>query len=165
MQSLRDLFAITIAIILSACSTPIPSPQSSWKQATGQIQSRGGTTPIVGEIAIRYDDDHFLAEITKGPSLPLLKIYAQGAHPAEVVVRGALARGSWKGAPANAPAALQAWVALPEVFHWAVAQKDRNPFFTITLPGLKTAGSRDGDALSRFEYTRGGEQVVVRLQP
>jgi hypothetical protein len=164
MQPLRALYSLTIALFISACAAPMPSPQSSWKQATGQIQSSGGTTPIVGEIAIRYDDQNFLAEITKGPSLPLLKIYAKGAHAEEVVVRGALARGSWKGAPAAAPAALQAWVALPEVFHWALAQKDRNPFYTINLPGIKTAGSRDGDALKHFEYTREGEKVVVRLQ-
>ena len=164
MHSLRALATVTTAVIFSACAAPMPSPQSSWKQATGQIQAQGGTTPIVGEIAIRYDDENFLAEITKGPSLPLLKIYGKGAHPEEVVVRGALARGSWKGAPSAAPEALQAWVALPEVFHWAIAQKDRNPFYTINLPGIKTAGSRDGDALKHFEYTRGAEKVVVHLQ-
>ena len=164
MHSLRLLFAAAIAVTLTACATQFPSPNASWKQATGQIQTRGGATPIVGEIAIRFDDENFLAEITKGPSLPLLKIYAKGLHAEEVTVRGALARGTWQGSPADAPPELQAWVALPEVFHWAQARKDGDRSYSIQLQGLKTGGRRSGEELSYLQYERGGEEVILRLQ-
>lgn len=165
MHSLRILFTAALVAFFTGCATQIPSPQPTWKQATGQIQSRGGATPIVGEIAIRYDDENFLAEITKGPSLPLLKIYAKGLHAEEVTARGALARGTWKGSPAEAPEALQALVALPEVFHWAQARKDGDRSYAIQLPGLTTAGRRAGDDLAYLEYERGGEKIILRLQP
>ena len=165
MQPLRILFTTATAILFSACATPIPSPQPSWKQASGQIQTRGGKTQVVGEIAIRYDDENFLAEITKGPSLPLLKIYGKGLHADEVIAQGALARGTWKGAPVNAPAALQAWVALPEAFHWAEARKDGDRSYSIQLPGVTTGGRRTGGKLAYLEYARGGEQIILHLQP
>lgn len=165
MHLLRALTTSTCALFFAACATPIPSPQPSWKQATGQIQSRGGATPIVGEIAIRWDDQNFLAEITKGPSLPLLKIYGKGRHAEEVIARGALARGTWKGSPTEAPEALQAWVALPEVFHWAQARKDGDRTYSIQLQGITTGGRRAGGELTYLEYSRGGEDVVLRLQP
>ena len=165
MHSLRLLSFATVALFLAACATPIPAPQSSWKQATGQVQSRGGATEVVGEIVIRYDDENFLAEITKGPSLPLMKIYGKGLHAEEVTVRGALARGSWTGAPAEAPEALQAWVALPEVFHWAQVRKDGDRSYAISLPGVKPAGRRTGKDLTYVQYERGGEEIILRLQP
>jgi hypothetical protein len=163
MHPLQILFTASLAALFSACAARIPSPQPTWKQATGQIQSRG-ETPIVGEIAIRYDDENFLAEITKGPSLPLLKIYGKGLHGEDVIARGALARGTWHGAPSQAPASLQAWVALPEVFHWALARKDGDKSYTIQLPGLKTGGRRVGEDLTYLEYSRGSEEVILRLQ-
>jgi hypothetical protein len=75
-----------------------------------------------------------------------------------------LARGTWHGSPSAAPEALQAWVALPEVFHWAQARKDGDRSYTIQLQGLKTSGHRGERDLSSFEYTRGGEEILVRLQ-
>jgi hypothetical protein len=164
MRPLLTLLIATCATFFGACATQIPSPQPSWKQATGQVQSRGGSTPIVGEIAIRYDEENFLAEITKGPSLPLLKIYGKGPHAEEVTLRGVLARGSWHGSPSAAPEALQAWVALPEVFHWANARKEGDRSYNIQLQGIKTGGRREGDDLSYLQYTRGGEEIIVRLQ-
>jgi hypothetical protein len=133
-------FALTASIVLAGCaSTPIPNPQPAWSQATGQIQSTGGKVAIVGEIVIRYDEENFLAEITKGPALPLLRIYAKGDN---VVARGALARGTWSGSPAKAPAALQAWAALPAAFQQARARGD---IASVTLE-------------------KGGEKIVCRLQ-
>jgi hypothetical protein len=165
IHSLRALFSCAAILLGGACAshTPIPGPQASWSQATGQIQTTGGAVPIVGEIAVRYDADNFLAEITKGPGLPLLKIYGKGAHSELVTVRGALARGSWSGSPATAPAALQAWVALPEAFHWARAKADGQPY-SIELPGVITGAHRVGKDLTYLEYTRGGEKIICHLQ-
>jgi hypothetical protein len=133
MKAIR-FFPLAVSVVLAGCaSTPIPNPQPTWSQATGQIQSIGG------KIAIRYDEENFLAEITKGPALPLLRIYAKGDT---VVARGALARGTWSGQPAKAPAALQAWAALPAAFQQARARGD---ITSVTLE-------------------KGGEKIVCRLQ-
>jgi hypothetical protein len=165
IHSLRALFSCAAILLIGACAshTSIPAPQASWSQATGQIQTSGGAVPIVGEIAVRYDAENFLAEITKGPGLPLLKIYGKGPHAEQVTVQGALARGGWSGSPADAPVALQAWVALPEVFHWARAQLDRMPY-SIELQGVKTGAHRAGKDLTLLEYTRGGEKIICHLQ-
>jgi hypothetical protein len=139
MKAIR-FFPLAVSVVLAGCaSTPIPNPQPTWSQATGQIQSIGGKIAIVGEIVIRYDEENFLAEITKGPALPLLRIYAKGDT---VVARGALARGTWSGQPAKAPAALQAWAALPAAFQQARARGD---ITSVTLE-------------------KGGEKIVCRLQ-
>src|SRR5687768_2016899 len=119
MKAIRLTTLAAVAGLAGCASTPIPNPEPAWSQATGQIQSTGGKTAIVGEIVIRYDRENFLAEITKGPALPLLQIYAKGAKGDAVVARGALARGTWSGSPDKAPPALQGWAALPAAFHEA----------------------------------------------
>ena len=134
-----NTLAAAVIGFAGCASTPIPNPDSAWSQATGQVQSTGGKVAIVGEIVIRYDRENFLAEITKGPALPLLRIYAKGDT---VVARGALARGTWSGSPAKAPPALQAWAALPGAFQQA---RTRGDITSITLE-------------------RGGEKIVCRLQ-
>lgn len=142
MKALQ-LTTLAVAVGLAGCaSTTIPNPQPAWSQATGQVQSTGGKTPIVGEIVIRYDRENFLAEITKGPALPLLRIYAKGAKGEAVVARGALARGTWSGSADKAPPALQGWAALPGAFHEAHARGN----------------------LSSIKIERGEEKIVCRLQ-
>lgn len=165
MNSIRLSTALAGIVSLGACATaPIPAPQPSWKQTTGQIQASGGSVALVGDIAIRYDQENFLAEITKGPGLPLLRLYAKGAHGEQIVASGALGRGSWSGPAASAPAALQAWAALPEVFHWAQAQARGDQSYRINLQGVTTGGRRAGGTVTYLEYQRGGEKVVARLQ-
>lgn len=144
---------------------PMPAPQAAWAQSTGQMKASGGKTEIVGEITIRSDAGNFLAEVSKGPGLPLLKIYAAGEHPNEVIVRGALARGGWKGHPLKAPEALQAWAVLPEVFHWARAQAKRDGAFAFSIADVKRAGRRAGDKVVYLELQRGVEKIVLHLDP
>jgi hypothetical protein len=167
MPSFRVFFSSLAAVALGACASvkPMPSPQPSWAHATGQIQTSGGAVDIVGEIAIRYDDQHFLAEISKGPSLPLLRIYAEGPHGETVTVRGALARGTWSGPASEAPDALKGIVALPEVFQWAKARAAGDKSYSIRTPDVKTGGRRVGKDLTYLEYTRLNEKIVLRLQP
>ena len=142
----------------------LPPPQATWAQATGQIQASGGQTPIVGEIVIRYDDQNFLAEVTKGPSLPLLKIYAKGAHAEAVTLRGALVRGAWRGAPAKAPANLKAWAALPEVFHWARHHVSGDDSYRVSVPGIEYNARRMDGRMTYLELRSGGERIICRLQ-
>ncbi len=77
----------------------------------------------MGEISIRADGENFLAEISKGPGLQLLTIYAHGTHGEDVRIRGPLAGSSYEGKAAHAPQKLQAWAALPEAFHSAQSRR------------------------------------------
>jgi hypothetical protein len=124
---IKSLIFITAAFALCACSkiSPMPTPAKSWTQHTGQIQTSGGARNIVGEITIRADRENFLAEITKGPGLQLLTIYAHGALGEEVQIQGPLAGGSYQGKAADAPEKLRAWAALPGAFHSAQAKTRR----------------------------------------
>jgi hypothetical protein len=166
MHFSRALAFVAAIATLSACAsnTPIPNPQASWAQATGQIQSSGGKVPIVGEIVIRHDRENFLAEVTKGPGLPLLRIYGKGAHGEQVTARGALARGSWSGSPEKAPAALKTWAALPAVFQWANAKASGDRNASLALSGVKTDGTTVSKGLMQLQYEVGKERIVCRLQ-
>lgn len=132
------------SLALCACSSfsPMPTPAKSWGQHTGQIQTSGGARNIVGEITIRSDRENFLAEITKGPGLQLLTIYAHAAPGEEVQIRGPLAGASYQGKAADAPERLRAWAALPGAFHSAQARARRE-----------------------FKSTSGNEVITCRLNP
>ena len=119
--------------------------------------------PVVGEIAIRYDNQNFLAEVTKGPSLPLVRIHAVGARPERVVVRGVLARGTWSGSPAKAPEALKAWVALPEAFHHAQARARGDNSSPISLADTKVDTTHSGGKVTSIEIERDGQRIICRL--
>ncbi len=124
---IKPLYFTAAAFALCSCSNlhPMPAPAKSWAQHTGQVQTSGGTRDIVGEITIRSDRENFLAEISKGPGLQLLTIYAHGTQGEVVRIRGPLAGGSYEGRAADAPAKLQAWAALPCAFHSAQARARR----------------------------------------
>ena len=160
MNSLRIFTTLAIVASLSACASRAPQPQPTWGQATGQVQSRGGKTAIVGEIVIRHDRENFLAEISKGPGVPLLTLYGKGAHAEKVSARSSLSTLGWSGSPTKAPAALKAWSALPEVFHLAQARARGDRAFALSIPDVKVITAKP----SAIEYERGGEKIVCRLQ-
>lgn len=138
---IKPLIFTAAAFALCACSSlsPMPTPAKTWAQHTGQIQTTGGARNIVGEITIRADRENFLAEITKGPGLGLLTIYAHGE---DVRIRGPLAGGSYEGKAAQAPQKLKAWAALPGAFHSAQAHARRE-----------------------FKLSGGSELITCRLNP
>lgn len=141
---IKSLIITTASLALCACSSlsPMPAPAKSWAQHTGQIQTSGGARDIVGEITIRSNRENFLAEITKGPGLQLLTIYAHGTRGEDVRIRGPLAGGSYQGKAADAPEKLRAWTALPGAFHSAQAQARRE-----------------------FKISHGKEIITCRLNP
>ena len=141
---IKSLLFSAASLALCACSSlsPMPTPAKSWAQHTGQIQTSGGARNIVGEITIRADRENFLAEITKGPGLQLLTIYAHGTLGEEVQIRGPLAGGSYQGKAADAPEKLRAWAALPGAFHSAQTQARRE-----------------------FKSSAGNEVITCRLNP
>ena len=158
-----SLLVLSVFAFASCATHAIPTPQPNWAQATGQIQTTGGRIAIVAEIAVRHDAANFLAEISKGPGAPLMRIYAKGAHGEQVTVRGD--RGSWSGSPSRAPKALQAFAALPEVFQWAQAQRRGDTAYALSLSDVQAAPQRSVGGYTVLEYQRNGEKVVARFQP
>lgn len=163
MHLVRLLLAVLGLCALTGCAGRIPDPQPQWAQATGQIQSTGGKLAIVGDIVIRHDPENFLAEISKGPSSPLLRLYAKGAH-GEKVTAHVPGRGGWSGSPASAPGVFKSWAVLPEVFQWAQSQAKGSNAVALQTPGIQPSVRTSGKKVTYLEYRIGEERILCRLQ-
>ena len=185
--TLQCALAVT-AMLFSACSALIvhPKPSASAIQRNGQVKFTSANENIVGEIVIRHDGENFLAEITKGPGVPLLTISAKfGADPKStqftdkhmIIARatGPLAHGGWTWKPKNLTKKnfsteklkepSRAWGAFPEVFMWGDA-KAKGESFRVCLPDV-VMHARTGDGeVRRFDYVRHenptGEALAMR---
>jgi len=173
----------TAALFLAACSTtkPAPNPGKNIIERHGQVKFSSASEQIVGDIAIQYEGDHFRAEITKGPGVPLLKLYARFGtdpnmkedtekHMRIVTASGPLARLGWSWRPTKSSAdkvkdPSRAWAALPEVFMWGEAQAKGEPF-RVSLPDTVMHARVSGGEVKRFDYTRHqnptGETLAMR---
>ena len=163
-------------MLFSACSVLIvhPKPSADATQRNGQVQFTSAREKIVGEIVIRHDAENFLAEITKGPGVPLLTLSAKfGTDPKSPVLAekhmliaratGPLAHGGWTWKPKDLtkenfkPAKLKdpsrAWGALPEVFMWAEAQA-KSGSFRVCLPDIVMHARTGTGEVQRFDYAR-----------
>lgn len=162
----------TAALFLGACSTT-----TAWKGGTerhGQVQFSSAKEHIVGEIAIRHDNEHFHAEITKGPGVPLLTISAKFGIDSKSKenkewqmisshVSGPLAHGrityspkdfAKKGAASEKLSApIYAWSALPEVFMWGEGEAT-GARVRVTLPNLATHSRTRNGHVGYFDYSR-----------
>ncbi|MEQ1852984.1 MAG: hypothetical protein ABMA01_15510 [Chthoniobacteraceae bacterium] len=160
--------AIIAPMFLASCATMIshPTPSPSWTERTGQVKLSSADASIVGDIVIRHDADNFVAEISKGPGLPLLKLSASfgtgaGGSREMLAVRatGPLARGGWTlkpesvgdGMNPNAKIHSRPWAALPEVFQWgeAVAKGGK---FEVRLPDITMRAKTAHGRVQGFEY-------------
>jgi hypothetical protein len=91
-----------------------------WQSRHGQLLYRGKRTTLIGEVLVRFSKAGDMElTFTKGPGIALLHIQ-QNANFARL--RGPLARGTWSGPTAQAPAALRGWLQLRELL-MASAQK------------------------------------------
>lgn len=171
---LQCAFAAT-TLLFSACSVLIvhPKPAADAVQRNGQVKFASRTENIVGDIVIRYDEKSLLAEITKGPGVPLLTLSAEfGADPANeqlkgrhmriVRVSGPLSHGGYIWRPTNLSEKnytkklqdpSRAWGALPEVFMWGEAKGARKEFQVCFPDIVMHARIGDGEVL-RFDYAR-----------
>jgi hypothetical protein len=173
--SLQCALAVT-AMLFSACSALIvhPQPSATAIQRNGQVKFTGAGEKIVGEIVIRHDSENFLAEITKGPGVPLLTISAKFGTDAKaktltekhmIVARatGPLSRGGWIWKPrdltkesypvSELKEPSRAWAALPEVFMWGDAKAKRESF-RVCLPDLVMHARVGNGEVQRFDYVR-----------
>lgn len=176
------------AMLFSACSALIvhPDPAPNSPQRSGQVQFTSASEKIVGEIVLRHDEHNFVAEITKGPGVRLLKISAtfgtgskstMGPERRMLIVRatGPLSHGGWTWKPRDLTKAnfkseklqepSRAWGALPEVFMWGDA-KAKGSDFHVTLPDIVMHARTDNGAVQRFDYVRHknptGEPLALR---
>jgi hypothetical protein len=173
--SVQCALAIT-AMLFSACSALIvhPKPSASATQRNGQVKFTSAGEKIVGEIVIRHDAENFLAEITKGPGVPLLTISAKfGTDPKSkdltekhmLIARatGPLSHGGWTWKPKDLAKktysteklkdSSRAWGALPEVFMWGDAQA-KGESFRVCLPDIVMHARAGHGAVQRFDYAR-----------
>lgn len=174
--STARLGLVIATLALGACQTPVshPTPGASWTQRNGQVKFTSAGTNVVGDIVIRHDADNFLAEVTKGPGVPLLTISARFAtgnartlkerHMTVVKATGPLANGGWTWRPdsetkKNKPDysklsdPSKAWGALPEVFEWAQARA-KGGDFRVLFPDVIMHSHSSGDFVERFDYRR-----------
>jgi hypothetical protein len=159
------------ALLLGACSTTAPQSKSAGNSTErhGQVKFSSPKEQIVGEIVIRHDGEHFHAEITKGPGVPLLTISAKfGTDPKakgmiSAHISGPLAHGGWTWRPQDLSKknfstdklkdSSRAWGALPEVFMWGEAEA-KGESFRVCLPDI-VMHARAGDGeVKRFDYAR-----------
>ena len=105
-----------LLVCLTSCQTlrhQFIQPSPEWQSRVGQLQYRGPKTSLIGEVLVRYSNQgDFELTFTKGPGVTLLTVRQDDKF---VRVSGPLARGSWSGPPAQAPARLRGWVSLREV--------------------------------------------------
>jgi hypothetical protein len=88
-------------------------PAPDWQSQIGQLQYRGPKMSLIGDVLVRYSSrGDFELTFTKGPGVTLITVRQDDKF---VRVSGPLARGSWSGPPAEAPARLRGWVSLREV--------------------------------------------------
>ena len=111
---IRAAAAIALAFALSSCAIhQFASPATDWNARTGQLLYHGRKTTLIGEVLVRFSNrGDFELTFTKGPGVTLLEVRQD---PNFVRVSGPLARGSWSGPPAQAPAHVRGWVELRDV--------------------------------------------------
>ena len=120
---LRFAAIILWALGLTSCATSghrFADPANDWQARNGQLLYRGHKSALIGEVLVRSSQaGDFELTFTKGPGVTLLMVQQNSTF---VRVSGPLARGSWSGAPANAPERLRGWVELRDVLMKAAGQ-------------------------------------------
>ncbi len=121
MQRLLPLFRrssiVLLLFYLTSCATVsrhhFTEPSQDWQAKSGQLLFHGAKTTIIGEVLIRFSQSgDFELTFSKGPGVTLMTV-RQDANFGRV--SGPLARGSWSGAPGNAPVRLRGWFELREL--------------------------------------------------
>lgn len=100
---------LLLPLLLAGCASvpPFPEPSSEWKTFSGQLQYANSERSLIGEFAGSRKGDEFRLDVSKGGSVPLLRISRHGQYWR---AEGALARGKWQGDLAHVPKPLRGWV-------------------------------------------------------
>ncbi|MEP6685818.1 MAG: hypothetical protein ABJB22_03500 [Verrucomicrobiota bacterium] len=119
-----DYFAGLVLLCLTSCQTTshlFSEPGRDWQTKSGQLQYRGPKTSLIGEVLVRFSKEgDFELTMSKGPGVTLMMIRQNASF---VRATGPLARGSWSGPTASAPARLRGWLELRDLLLHASDQK------------------------------------------
>jgi hypothetical protein len=158
----------------AAPKTAAPKAAATSTERRGTVKYTSPDENIDAQIVIHNDGENFVAEITKSPGTPLLKITAKFGtdpkatgltekHMLSVHVSGPLSHGggwTWKPsdlAKKNSAAKLKdhshVWGALPEVFMWGEAHATGDTF-RVCMPDIVIHGRAGGGEVLRFDYAR-----------
>ena len=114
-RSTSTILALVL-LSLTSCQTirhHFLAPARDWQARNGQLLYRGKRTKLIGEVLVRFSKTgDFELTFTKGPGIALLEVRQDANF---VRVKGPLARGTWSGPIAEAPARLRGWLQLREV--------------------------------------------------
>jgi hypothetical protein len=109
----RVALILLAAVGLNGCAImrhQFAEPSEDWHARNGQLLYRNAHRTIIGEVVVRFSNaGNFELTFSKGPGLTMLVIRQD---PNFVRLSGALARGSWSGPPAQAPARFRGWLTL-----------------------------------------------------
>ncbi|MGI8481588.1 MAG: hypothetical protein ACR2MF_05935 [Chthoniobacterales bacterium] len=110
------LFACIGSACMTSCQTTsshkFAEPTKEWRVRSGQLLYKGPKTTLIGEVLVRFSKNgDFELTFTKGPGVTLLMVRQD---PTFIRLTGPLTRGSWSGAPSDAPGRLRGWVGLRE---------------------------------------------------
>ncbi len=139
--SLQMLFSgVFVLLCLTSCQTTsrhlFSEPGRDWQAKVGQLQYHGRKTTLIGEVLVRYSKQgDFELTFTKGSGVTLMMIRQNASF---VRATGPLARGSWSGSTASAPARLRGWLALRTLL--------------IKLTNEQTLKHRSGDETFVFRF-------------
>ena len=115
-RAIRILLIALTMVGLTSCQTirhTFLGPALDWQARHGQLLYRGKKTTLIGEVLVRFSKAGDMElTFTKGPGIALLHVQ-QNANFARL--RGPLARGTWSGPVAQAPAGLRGWLQLREL--------------------------------------------------
>ncbi len=116
MTKLPQLLALALLVCLTSCATTsshqFATPSARWKTRTGQLAYRGPKVSLIGEVVVRTSPaGEMELTFSKAPALTLMTIKQDAQFGSAT---GPLARGSWAGPIASAPARLRGWFALRE---------------------------------------------------
>ena len=114
-RAIRILLIAFTIVGLTSCQTihHFLGPARDWQARHGQLLYRGKKTTLIGEVLVRFSKAGDMElTFTKGPGIALLHVQ-QNAKFARL--RGPLARGTWSGPVASAPARLRGWLQLREM--------------------------------------------------
>ena len=111
---MRHLTLIFLLCLTSGCATTsthqFATPAIDWQSKAGQLAYKGPKVSLIGEVLVRYSKaGNFELTFTKGPGVKLLALRQDATFGR---AEGPLARGSWSGPTANAPARLRGWFSL-----------------------------------------------------
>ena len=160
LQPRRYFLSVAVVFVtaLAGCATPHPfaTPDKTWQTHIGQLKYSDATRTLIGDVVVQQRGaQDFQLEFQKAGGIPLLTL-REDATTARA--EGLFARGSWQGAPANAPKHLRNWVALRTALFLPATT---NVQLTLKAVGIIVSG--DGRQSVSFRFPADEQHFVFQF--